>query len=54
MHLPNTVFKPPTVSAVIKPSTYKISASKYGINYLPAVATKYLMSDVFYASAQWY
>ena len=54
LHIPAETWAPPARSAQTAPSASKLEATKYAISYNPSAATKYLMTEGHYASAQWY
>lgn len=54
IHVPKDTWQPPAQTASVNPLTLAISDSKYAISYDPTASTKYLMTEGYYASAQWY
>ena len=54
LHIPVAKWAPPATSAAITPTGLNLSNSKYGIVITPAAATDYVMTGVYYGTAQWY
>lgn len=54
LHVPSKTWAPPQRSAQTSPSALEVTDTKYAISYSPSAATKYLHTEGFYASAQWY
>lgn len=54
IHVPSETWSPPAVSGNVVPATLALTDEQYAITYSPSAATKYLMTEGFYASAQWY
>ena len=53
-HIPTTSWKPPAKSAAVDPSSFVLTAAKYGLVYSPTAATSHLLTGGYYASAFWY
>lgn len=54
MHVPNTVWAPPALSAAVTPSGTALTDAKLGITASPAAAVSYIYTEGNYASSAWY
>ena len=54
VHLPNSIWKPPAMSAYVVPATYKLTANQYGVVHSPSSLTDYIYTQGYYSSTSWY
>lgn len=54
LFLPETMWAPPAQSAAIKPNSQLLMGGKYDIVYAPNTPTKFMFTEGYYASVQWY
>jgi len=54
IHIPVDTWSPPTATAAFDPKALELKLTKYAISYDPTSSTKYLMTEGYYATAQWY